>query len=347
MNTKVVINSNVYTKRIILVIPLVGLLISVMFFVANSAKAQSIGFSIVFEGVIQTFVIWAGCYGIVRYLWLKYPWEQFPRKHLISEIVAIITYLAFFSLIELIVIAGLNTNIWIATLQKYALDIFITILITFLITAIHEAYYFYKQWQENFSKSVQLEKDNLLSQYNALKAQINPHFLFNSLNSLISLVEENPKAEKYVQDLSDFLRFVLQSSEKETISLREELDNLKKYIRLLSLRFNENFSVNIEIKPEVLEKEIPPLALQILVENCVKHNVITKANPLHIRIAADLNSVTVINNLQKKTQNESTGQGLKNIIGRYRFHKFDAVKIQQTDTEFIVSLPLIIPKTTA
>jgi LytS/YehU family sensor histidine kinase len=235
-----------------------------------------------------------------------------------------------------------NGNDFLEELKLHGGDIMFTMLISFLMTTLHEAYFFYKQWQLNFSKSISLEKDNIEARYNALKSQVNPHFLFNSLNSLMSLLENNPRAEQYVQDLSDYLRYVLLSSSRETVTLQEEFDNLEKFFLLQKMRFNENLQVEINIHPESLNYKIPPLALQMLVDNCIKHNKITTNNPLKIKIFDDKNSITVLNNKQLKKTVESTGQGLKNIEGRFRFIGGDAIHITNNEQEFSVRVPLIV-----
>lgn len=330
-----------YLLYIAIIIPLVTLLLGLIYSAINKETDYTNVEAMFFNTIYPTIIIWSGCFVITTYLWKKFPWEQYPIKHLIGEIVLIAIYLLLF-IASMVYINGVETwNEGVSFVQKNGLEVFNTYLITYLITAIHEAFYFYKQWQDNFSKSLSLEKDNIQAQYNALKAQINPHFLFNSLNSLISLVEGNPKAEKYIQDLSEFLRFVLQASEKETVSLREELDNLEKYIRLLELRFGNNLQVQFSIEPQELGRLIPPLVLQILLENCVQHNIITQAQALTVNIYTENNSILVCNKLQKKTESQSTGQGLKNIRGRYRFHNAEEIKVIETDKQFCVTLPLI------
>jgi LytS/YehU family sensor histidine kinase len=221
------------------------------------------------------------------------------------------------------------------------MSILFTILITFLIVTIHEAVFFYRQWKLNFSKSVSLEKDNLEARYNTLKAQVNPHFLFNSLNSLMSLLDNNPKAEKYVQDLSEYLRYVLLSNTREVVDLKDELENLEKFFNLQKLRFDDNLKVTFNIQQSSLTNQIPTLALQMLIDNCIKHNIISTKNPLYINIFDDGISITVVNNLQLKHVEESTGQGLKNIEGRYRFIANEPIKIVSDDKHFSVTIPLI------
>lgn len=298
-------------------------------------------FNILLPSLINTAILWGGSMTIVKFVWLKFPWEQKPLTHLFIEIALISLLLIIYILAAGATVSYFNSVIMTEALQIHYIDIIITVLITFLIVTIHEAIFFYKQWKFNFSKSLLLEKDNIEAQYNALKAQVNPHFLFNSLNSLINMLDEHPVAEKYVQDLSDYLRYVLVSNTRETVSLSEELENSKKYIHLQKQRFGDNFDIDITIDSAVFEKHIPPLAVQMLLENCFNHNIISKSKPLHIKVYNTENSLTVENNLQKKQNPDSTGQGLKNIEGRYRFTSGEAVKVESNENIFRVTIPLI------
>jgi sensor histidine kinase YesM len=317
----------------------VSLLIGLVFSMFTNKEISLL--NILLPSVLNTAFLWGGSMTIVAYSWKTFPWEHYPTKHILVEALLIILLLAVF-VVGMGLIFSHNKNICFReALQQNSSDILFTVLITFLITTIHEAVFFYRQWKLNFSKSISLEKDNLEARYNALKAQVNPHFLFNSLNSLISLLENNPKAEQYVQDLSEYLRYVLLSNSRELVSLSEELENLEKFFHLQKVRFNENLHVDIQINPASLTLQIPPLALQMLVDNCIKHNIISENHPLNIRISDDEKTITVKNNFQPKQNTESTGQGLKNIEGRYRFIGGESIKIDSNEKYFSVTIPLI------
>lgn len=297
--------------------------------------------SVLFPSLINTAVLWGGSMAIVKFVWRKYPWEQKPVVHLFVEIGLIVLLLFLFIVTAGLVVAFLKNTGFIETLCGSVTDIVITTLITFLIVTVHEAIFFYKQWKFNFSKSVRLEKDNIEAQYNALKAQVNPHFLFNSLNSLMMLLENHPVAEQYVQDLSDYLRYVLICNTRETVTLAEELEMTHKYINLQKHRFGDNVRVTDEVLPEAMHAHVPPLAVQMLVENCINHNVISGMKPLLIKISSTNDSITVENNLQPKQSIESTGNGLRNIEGRYRLEGAGSLKIVNDGNVFAVTLPLI------
>ena len=185
---------------------------------------------------------------------------------------------------------------------------------------------------------------NMQSQLEGLKNQVNPHFLFNSLNTLTYLIPENAdKSVHFVQQLSKVYRYILELKDKELISLEEELRFLDAYTFLLKERFGENLCVEIDIPDEFLNKNIIPLSLQILCENAIKHNIISSQKPLCLKVfIQNEDKLIVKNNLQKKNQEmNSTRLGLQNIKNRYRFFSEKEVEVIATQEEFVVVLPLI------
>ncbi len=323
-----------------ILIPLVGLIISLVYLLGLKETYIPNTFLQIAHGILITAGLWLGCMAIVEFLWRKYPWEHHPKKHLFLEIIAIILYTMFFS--GTLYWFEIKLNLHFLKDTNPFLDAVVTILITLFITSIHEAFFFYQQWKHNFSKSIKLEKDSLEARYEVLKTQINPHFLFNSLNSLISLVEENEKAVDYIQNLSEFLRYILKSSDRQVVLVREELETLQKYLHILKIRFDENIEIEIQIPEKYFHFSIPPLTLQMLVENCIKHNVISTEKHLKIHICTNNEGITVTNALQLKTGKSTTGQGLKNISERYRYFSSHEVKIKQTNHTFAVTVPLLL-----
>jgi len=203
-------------------------------------------------------------------------------------------------------------------------------------------YYLAKNREARLQRIEKLKRDTIQSQYEALKSQINPHFLFNSFNTLLAFIEENPAmAAEYVEKLSDFYRVILVFREKEKITLAEELRLTENFGYLLKKRFGENFSLEIKVEPG--QFCVAPLALQMLVENAVKHNVVGRNRPLHVRIeTAPDDYLLVANNLQPKlTADPSTGFGLTGIINRYAMLTSRPVIVKETETEFRVLLPLL------
>lgn len=332
------IKPNYFSRYLFILIPLVAILIVGVYLISYSINDPGTTIRYIAHGVVMTTGIWLGCMVIVMYLWKKFPWEQAPFLHLILEIILILVYTMAFS--SALFIFEKKAGI-VHRVENIGMEIFITLTITFLITSIHESIFFYQQWKYNFSRSVRLEKDNIEARYEALRAQINPHFLFNSLNSLTTMVEDNKPVVDYIGNLSDLLRYMLKSGEKELVLLRDEISIMNSYISLQKIRFPDTLNIKVDVPESFYHYAIPPLVLQMLVENCIKHNIISKENPLNIEIIANNGTITVSNNLQKKTGVESTGQGLINISGRYRFFTSRKVDISETADRFKVIIPLL------
>ena len=331
-----------HSNKIILLVIGVGVFISFLFGISRAE--ESIGETLFFivHSVFVTVGIWYGCYIIVTYLWKKFPWERNPVKHLIIEILAVFIYVPIFRLaIYKIELSFDLIPSYIHEELNFNEDIIITYLITFLIVSIHEAVFFYQQWKYNFSKSTRLEKDNIEAKYETLKAQINPHFLFNSLNSLTLIVDKNDEAVDYIQNLSEHLRYILKSRDRELVLVRDEVEMLKKYINLQKSRFRENLIIKFDVAEKFYHYSLPPLVLQILVENSIKHNIISKSKPLTINISAKDKRIIVENNLQIKTEVTSTKQGLQNISDRFAFFTSRKIAITKTKAIFKVDIPLL------
>lgn len=190
---------------------------------------------------------------------------------------------------------------------------------------------------------VRLQKENLQSQFEVLRQQVNPHFLFNSLNVLTSLIKLEPDlAEKFTEHLSKVYRYVLENKDKDLVKLRTELEFLEAYIFLLNIRFMDKIIISVNIEANKQDMLILPLALQLLIENAIKHNSMSKKTPLYIEIFIDGDNVlNVVNNLQERESHmASTGLGLKNIEHRYKLLELPTPEFIKTDTHFIARVPL-------
>jgi ligand-binding sensor domain-containing protein len=198
--------------------------------------------------------------------------------------------------------------------------------------------------REKKLRRIELEKKEKVEfEFQLLKNQVNPHFLFNSFSTLMALIEEQPRqAIEYTEKLSDFFRIILQLKDEEVIHLKEELTIIDDYFFLLKKRFGENIDLDINIEDEILKSSIPPMTLQILIENAVKHNIISKDKPLRIKIYSTKKQIIIENNLQPKiTKEVSTGIGLENIFKRYRLKTDKVPEIEKNDKLFKVILPVI------
>ena len=191
---------------------------------------------------------------------------------------------------------------------------------------------------------INLQKENLQSQFDVLKQQVNPHFLFNSLNVLTSLIKLEPDlAEKFSEQLSKVYRYVLENKDNELVDLNTELNFLDAYIFLLNIRFVDKLRVNINIPVARRSDQIIPLAMQLLIENAIKHNIMSKSEPLTIDVFIDSdNYLNIVNNLQERpSQLVSTGVGLKNIQKRYLLLNNTEPSFEKTNSHFIAKVPLV------
>jgi len=291
-------------------------------------------------GVVFTAGVWLGCMYFVQIFWRNFPWEHYPLKHLIIEVLVITSYTLIFSFSFYYLCVHYG---FIEPLKRsLAEEIFDTLLITYLITTLHEAVFFYRQWKYNFSKSVKLENQHLSAKFESLKTQINPHYLFNSLNNLVSIVDDNPLAVEYINNMSAYFRFLLTSRQEELVKVEEEFAMLEKYIYLHKIRYGDILTIDIHVDENIKESKIPPLTIQMLVENCIKHNVIARNKPLSIQIFGEKDRVTVKNNLNPRKDVESTGQGLNNIMQRYKYFTQEDVLIEHTEDYFKVTVPVIL-----
>lgn len=219
-----------------------------------------------------------------------------------------------------------------------------SLVVIVLVVSIYESIFLYNRWKEAIVETEKLKRENVQSQLEGLKSQVNPHFLFNSLNTLIYIIPEDPdKAVTFVRKLSKVYRYILEIRDRELISIAEELSFLQSYIFLLKERFGESFQINLSISEAYHEHQIVPLSLQMLLENAIKHNIISQRKPLLVELFMNENHQLVMrNNLQKKVQEmPSTNVGLENIRTRYAFFSKGKVGVEESDTHFTVILPLI------
>jgi len=210
--------------------------------------------------------------------------------------------------------------------------------------SIYESAFFFEKWKDTIKQNEALKNQQIRTQFEVLQNQMSPHFLFNSLNTLTTLIAENQDtAIEFTEKLSEVYRYILQNKEKELIPLAEELSFSKSYIYLLQMRYPENLQVSIDINEQAFEKHIAPLTIQMLVENCIKHNIISRSQPLEIQIyAQNENSIIIKNNLQKKKVLEkSTKTGLENIRKRHKYLGNREIDVIITHSSFLVAVPLI------
>jgi hypothetical protein len=223
-----------------------------------------------------------------------------------------------------------------------------------LITTLFVSFWIYKfilsiiKKQENKVKEQKIIAGTASAKFETLKNQIDPHFLFNSLNVLSSLIEENPEnAQRFTTSLSKVYRYVLEQKDKDLVPIEEELAFAKTYMNLLQMRFENSLTFEISIVNIDTDAKVVPLSLQLLLENAVKHNIISEQKPLHIKIYIENNALVIQNNFQKKAVlQDGQGVGIQNIISRYNIITDRKVTIEQNEHTFTVKLPILTKQVT-
>lgn len=290
-----------------------------------------------------TFIMWEGARFIIFHFRRVYPQIKDTNKRLLITYSSVIAYVFLANLVikVLLALSGLGEPLTVYNLFKHFKT---TIIASITVSVFYESLYFFSQWKTTIIEKESLKHQQVRSQFAALKNQISPHFLFNSLNTLVTLIAENQDlAIDFTQKLSEVYRYILQNKEKEVVSLEKELQFADSYIFLLKKRFDKNLQVFIDIPSEHLTHYVAPLSLQMLIENAIKHNEVSTAHPLSIYINIEnKNTLVVKNNLQRKRFVEhSTKTGLENIRKRYQHLSNRPIEVITTTSNFIVTLPLL------
>ena len=284
------------------------------------------------------------------YLEAKYSWKEDSKNRLLIGALGSITLtmigLAFLRFVTLVVILGHPLERFLNDPSAASYYTF-GLVITLIVSLVFHAIFFYKALSEKKVVEQQIVAKTETAKYESLKSQIDPHFLFNSLNVLTSLISENPaQAEKFTTKLSKVYRYVLEQKNKDLIDLDEELKFAKAYMELLKMRFEDAVTFEIPEKASNSELKIVPLSLQLLLENTIKHNVVSAENPLTVVITEENGYLIITNNYNPKTTVEQgTKVGLKNIIDRYNLITLKKVSVEKQAEKFTVKLPLLTQKT--
>lgn len=277
---------------------------------------------------------------------LPYSWTTETRKRLLVSIVGTIVLTLCASTLINMLFAGLQFGKPGLAISHWAVGYHISVLaITIFISLFMHGRSFLLDYRTAIIEKEEIKRSHMASRIESLQNQINPHFLFNSLNVLSSLIQEDARqADRFVQQLAQVYRYVLAVQDKEMVPLAEELQALDAYLFLLDIRFGDALHWQNEVQPTVAEN-IPPLSLQMLVENAIKHNVVSQKHPLSLRLSrVGEHYLKMENNVQQKEQdNISLGIGLQNIEQRFTFLSDRPVKIDRSATHFSVSLPILAP----
>ncbi len=271
----------------------------------------------------------------------KYPWHQELKKRLYLLVVFSISWLLLFrflvSSIETAFIYQVIHDSETYNLVFVVGVLFMIIYVTITIARNHHNSLVYFMLENEALKKEKIEND-----YKQLSDQLNPHFLFNNLSTLIAIIRSDQKmAITFAEDFTDVYRYVLSNSSKDVASLSEELAFLNAYINLHKTRIGEGLTVTFNIEESVKHFKVPYLSLQILVENAIKHNITSKSKPLSITISTNNNCIVVENTKQLKESTYSTKTGLNNLNQRLSILKGEELEVEETDSIFKVSIPLI------
>lgn len=317
-------------------IPILALIMSLIF---GTDPGETFGEKYVMALLYTGFYWNSACY-MFFYFRRRFPLIKQTPKRLTYTSLSLVAIMLTGDFLICVYLEGSSTGI-----DDYNLDKAIPTLVAGVVVGMmYEAIYFFEQWKNTIRINEALKNQQIRTQFEVLQNQMSPHFLFNSLNTLSTLIaEDQNKAQEFTDNLSDVYRYILQNKEKDLVTLKEELSFAEAYLYLLKMRFPENLSANFRIASEELNRHIAPLTIQMLIENAIKHNVVSKQHPLHIEVYIDQkDNIVVRNNLQlKKSLEKSTKTGLDNIRRRYAFFSQKEIVIQQDDNSFLVSVPLL------
>jgi len=299
-------------------------------------------------GMAIAFAFWWG-HGLLRYYTRnKLDWTKNPKK---ANMISLLMYIVY-GLIICPLIPYIYDRWWAVTGEELVLDVIIKALMIFSIDMIVISVFYStdltKYWIKAIENNEELKRENLLAKYEALKNQVNPHFLFNSLNTLSGVVEQKPElGTAFIKKLSDIYRYVLEQSDQEIVSILNEMKFVEDYIFLSKMRFGEALIFN-SVLPTKSSLHVVPLGLQMLVENAIKHNIISDDMHLKIEIGIKDGFILLKNNIQTKSTiaSDKKPQGLENLKKRYAYLSESSMEIIESDSEFIVKLPIIRPEKT-
>nr|WP_299341904.1 histidine kinase [Allomuricauda sp.] len=333
------------TNKLILIIAVsFSLLVSIprIIFLFGSEEQGLISLMEVSIGdtVFRIFMLFSFCYVVLKFNLngLQMFGTKFQGLAFIAgNLLILLLWILFFELV----------NDVIYSINEYSinprLNRFVYLFVILMLLVISRAIKLNNQSKLDAIEKEQLKQQSLQNELAALKNQVNPHFLFNSLNSLSLLVREDQKAAgKFINKLSFLYRYILQSKDQDLVTVKEELKFLESYVHLIKERYRSNFIVNVNIDEKLLQKKIPTLALQLLMENAVKHNEISSDKPLYVDVYDENDHLVVKNKLQKRTGHvESTNTGLSNLNTRFKLHVNKEIEISKDDENFVVKIPIV------
>ncbi len=293
------------------------------------------------SGLFWVF-LWKGSDYMVSFLNTVYSWIEYPIRRLLLSVTLVIVYTAIvaFSLHLFFDLVVFQKGFEQSFMELTDVNLTNTLIVMLGINTFMHGRGFLLQWRQVSIDMEKLKTQQALTQFQSLKNQVNPHFLFNSLNALSSLVyDDQDKAVEFIRRLSKVYRYVLDNKDEELVPVHEELAFTENFLYLQKIRFGDNLKVVLEGNSD--SGYLPPLALQILAENAIKHNVISEADPLTIKVSISENECIVSNSIKEKLTKDSTGIGLNNLKERYQYLSKEELVIENNGEEFTVKLPIL------
>lgn len=327
---------------------------TITFLFFSGEKTLSLYWINIFIAGLYSFTIAFGNGFVNDFLNRKYSWVEDTRKRtvlgVISTVIVNVILVFFCNYVNFILFQKQNVSEFFSGTMGFFN--WFTVNVALLISAILHAKGFVEAWKNSTKQEIVQQKliaKSANAQFESLKNQLDPHFLFNSLNVLSSLIDENPnQAQRFTASMSKIYRYVLEQKDKELVTVEEELNFAKTYCELLKTRFEDSVSFDFKVNEKDLSSYVVPLSLQLLLENCIKHNFATSAKPLHIKIYSENGNMFIENNLQQREQvKESAGIGLSNIVQRYSLLTKQNVFIEKSASFFKVKIPILTQKFTA
>ncbi len=327
-------------------IPLVSVLVTMIFFGLPVNEAIACSLSNVLPAYVSTAVFWLGDRWITIRMRKLYPLASQTKKRLWLQGAIIVGYTAIMAFVLKSQEGMFDHSFHEGTLEHpgYLKSFIACMFATVPITAIYEAGFFIHNWKKSVAETERLAHTTTRSQLEALRNQVNPHFLFNSLNTLASIIPDQPdNAVQFTLKLSQVYRSILDLKDKQVVTVQEELALLENYIYLCKTRFDKSITFDIAISDEVKNHFLVPMTLQMLLENAIKHNIVSQRKPLHIQVYNEGHQfVCMKNNVQEKsTEVEGTGTGIRNIRERYMLTFGLPVIITHSADAFTAKLPII------
>lgn len=303
----------------------------------------------IFTSILITILVWEGNLRIDAWMNAKFPWQASPIKRILVQLpvsLVFTTVVMYFAMLGFSVYLCPASTVEKNTFMVSAMIIGLLVSITML--AIEISMQFFQQWKASLLEVEKYKTESAQAQLQNLKNQINPHFLFNNMSVLSSLVyKDQDKAVDFINQLSKVYRYLLDNKDEELTTLENELTFIHSYIYLLQIRFDTNIHFDIQVPNSYQSLLLPPMALQLLIENAIKHNEISSELPLRILIKAEEQQLIVSNNLQLRSNqvdDDSCKTGIQNIKERYHYFTDKQVEVLNNGHSFTVQIPLLHAK---